>query len=236
MLDLLIKIQENRQIIKNSTKDSISSKFIVNMKRIKKEFEREKKRYLELKQKFVQLENKIKNIENKVNIIKQEIRDNETKLYSNLKYDLKMMESLERSIEMKKNDIKDLEDKSFELLCDEDEILKTKEKSRSVLVGLRNDFYMYKKGYSDELSKMEKDTERAKKDIEELENKIPEKLLNKFNEISDIKGTGAAELYKGVCQGCRMKVSAITLDNINKNNEIVCCDNCGRIVYCNYER
>ena len=39
-----------------------------------------------------------------------------------------------------------------------------------------------------------------------------------------------ARLNHEVCEGCKMKVSAITLDRIFKGEDIVYCDNCGRIL------
>lgn len=234
MLDLLIQIQENRQIVKNSDHKSKNGEAFNYMKKIKKEFDKEKKNHIVLKEKLDDIKKNIKIVDDKIENVKMEIKEEENKLYSNFKYDLKLINSLEKSIEIKKMEIKKMEDRSLELLYEEDEVLKEKDKSKNILIELRDNFYKYKETYNDEILKGRKRVKEAEKNIVDLEKMVPKELLDRFYEISEVKGTGAAQLDRGICQGCRMKVSAITLDDINKNRKIVYCDNCGRIIHCNY--
>ncbi|WP_446898767.1 zinc ribbon domain-containing protein [Clostridium sp. LBM24168] len=234
MLDILIQIQENIEILKNSDERQKNGEAFNHMKKIKKEFEKEKKNHVVLKEKLDNIKKDIKIIDARIEDIKIEIREEENKLYSNLKYDLKLMNSLGKSIEMKKMEIKNVEDKSLELLYEEDELSKQKDKSKNKLIEMRDDFYKCKETYNNEILKKRKKVREAEQNITNLEKMVPKELLDKFYEILKARGTGAAQLDKGICQGCRMKVSAITLDDINKNKGIVYCDNCGRIIHCNY--
>lgn len=233
MLDLLIQIQENRQIVKNSEKKPKSDENLNHMKKIKREFEEEKKNYMIVKEKLNNIEKNIKAIDIKIENIKREISEDEDKLYSNLKYDLKLMNRLGKSIEVKKEELKNVEDRNLELLYEEDEFAKKKITSKDKLIALKDNFYKCKEIHNKEILKTRKKVKEAEQNIHKLEEKIPKEILDKFYEILKVRGTGAAQLEGGICQGCRMKVSAITLDDISKNRSIVYCDNCGRIIYCN---
>ncbi|MBP2033057.1 putative nucleic acid-binding Zn-ribbon protein [Clostridium algifaecis] len=235
MLNLLIEIQKNKSLIK---KEKRALKTVLNisvMKDLKKKFDDKKIHYIKLDKELKGIRKNIEITEKKINEVKDELEKDENKLYSNLKYDLKLIKSLEKSIESKKDEIKNMEDKSLEFMYEEEKISSDKKKNRKELVDLRNKFYEFKENGSKEILKVKEVIEKAEKDISNLEREIPEELLDEFNEISEAKGTGAAELYDGVCTGCKMKVSAITIDNIKKNKKIVYCDNCGRIVHCKYD-
>ncbi|WP_416175941.1 zinc ribbon domain-containing protein [Clostridium sp.] len=233
MLDLLIKIQSNRQIIEDTKKESKNNKIINEIKEIKRQFESEKKVYVELNNKLKNLKEEINNIEDNVKIIREEIKKDESKLYSNMKYDLKFIEGLQKSIEVKKQEVADMEDRSLELMYNEEELSNKRDMSKTKLVKLRDDFYKYKEIYNNSIIESRKKVEQAKQNIADTEKLIPKDLLDEFYTICDIKGSGAAKVSNGVCEGCRMKVSAITLDDIKKNKKIVYCDNCGRIIHCN---
>lgn len=232
MLELLIKIQENKALIKKEKKSLKIGLSINGMRDLKKEFEKKKVCYIELDKKLKDIRKNIEIITEKLNGIKEEVEKDESKLYSNLKYDLKLIKSLEKSVESKKAEIKDIEDKSLELMYEEEEISNKKEKIRKELVDIREKFYEYKKDGNKEILKARKEIKKAEKNISNIEKEIPADLLDEFNQISDEKGNGAAQIDDGVCTGCKMKVSAMTIDDVNKNEKIVYCDNCGRIVHC----
>ncbi|MBV4419355.1 hypothetical protein KM800_08430 [Clostridium tyrobutyricum] len=232
MLDLLIEIQENKGIIKNREKAIKDGTNISYMKKIRSEFENKKKIYMKLDLNIKNNKRDIEIISLKLDGLKKEIEQKEGKLYSNFKYDLKLIKSLEKSIDAKKEEVKDMEDKSLKLLYKEDDLKKKKSDIRKELVELRDNFYEYRENNKGILLKNNKDIESSKNRIIALEKQVPKSLLEKFNEISRIKGTGAAKLSdNGVCLGCLMKVSAITIDNVKKDKEIVYCDNCGRIIH-----
>ncbi|MEA5007544.1 zinc ribbon domain-containing protein [Clostridium tyrobutyricum] len=232
MLDLLIEIQENRGIIKNREKAIKDSTNISYMKKIRLEFEKKKKIYMKLDLEVKDNKRDIEIVSLKLDELKNEIEEDENKLYSNFKYDLKLIKSLEKSINTKKEEAKDMEDKSLNLLYKEDDLIKKKSDIRKKLVELRDNFYEYRENNKEVLLKNRRDIEDSKNRIVTLERQVPKDLLEKFNEISRIKGTGAAKLSdNGVCLGCLMKVSAITIDNVKKDKETVYCDNCGRIIH-----
>lgn len=57
-------------------------------------------------------------------------------------------------------------------------------------------------------------------------------LLNEFERIfSSKKGDAIAELDKGVCKGCHMKVTPATAAAARASKNIAHCDQCGRMLY-----
>ena len=72
---------------------------------------------------------------------------------------------------------------------------------------------------------------KTEEGIEKIAHKIPKELLGKYNSIRDCKGVAVVKIQGGVCSGCKMKVSAMTIDSIYNGVEIVCCDNCRRILF-----
>jgi predicted nucleic acid-binding Zn-ribbon protein len=108
MLDLLIEIQENRGIIKNREKAIKDSTNISYMKKIRLEFEKKKKIYMKLDLEVKDNKRDIEIVSLKLDELKNEIEEEENKLYSNFKYDLKLIKSLEKSINTKKEEAKDM--------------------------------------------------------------------------------------------------------------------------------
>lgn len=233
MLDLLVEIQDNKEIIKKCKKELKIDLSIHSMKKIKDEFEQEKEKYRSMDIKLKKNKIAIENVENELNIIKQEITSEEDKLYRNSKYDLKLINSLEKSIESKVSKMKELEEKNLKLLYEEEELLQQKECSGKRLIALKADFHKSKKNSSEKITRIKQNIEKAQQNIYDIEKQIPKELLDKFNQLSSVKGTGAARLSEGVCLGCKMKVSAMTIDNVKNHRGIVYCDNCGRIISCN---
>lgn len=232
LLNLLIEIEENKDIIKTSKKLLKDGSNIGYMKKIKEEFESEKENYKVIEKDLVDIRNKIQQVGKEVGYIKGELQTEQDKLYNSSQYDLRVIQGLEKVIDLKQNEIKKLEEDSLNLLYEEDNISEQKENFRKKLLQLKNSFYEYKEGNSKKITKAKEDIEKAEARISNIEKFVPKELLNEVNEIRSIRGTGAAKISNGVCLGCKMKVSAITLDHIKSNKDIVHCDNCGRIVYC----
>lgn len=231
MVNLLIEIQKNREIIKKNKRNIKNGLNICLLKKMKREFEEEKLNYKNVNSRIKKIGENIEELEQKINKLKEEVKLDENKLYGNMEYDLKFIQTLEKSIKLKQNDIKKLEEDSLNFMYEEENISKKIIESKKKLVNLKEKFYNYKENNNENIAKAEKRMIEARNSIKDIEQHIPKKLLDKFNELCFDKGTGAAVISNGVCSGCKMKVSAVTIDNIKNNKNIVYCDNCGRIVH-----
>ena len=61
--------------------------------------------------------------------------------------------------------------------------------------------------------------------------KIDGKLLEKYKTIKQHCTPPMAKLIDGQCSGCFMSLPSATLLALKDDDRIVCCDNCGRILY-----
>ncbi|MBC2579224.1 zinc ribbon domain-containing protein [Clostridium sp. DJ247] len=233
VLNMLIEIQDNQKVIKECNKVLKNGSYIYLLKKIKHEFEKEKAEFSIKENKLKEIRASIESIITDINNIKKYIDGCEFRLYNEVIKDYKLIEKIQREIKNKKCSIKELEDKSLELLEKEEELQFERENLRAKLSELRDNFNSYKETSSKKINKAKEDIRKAESNIEKLEKLIPEKLMKEYNSISELRGTGAAKLKDGACSECRIKVSAITIDSINKCKEIVFCDNCGRILYYN---
>lgn len=233
VFNMLIEIQDNQKVIKECNKILKNGSYIYLLKKIKHEFEKEKAEFGIKEDKLRRVRASIQDIVTETNNIKKYIDECEYRLYNEVIKDYRLVEKIQSEIKSKKCSIKELEDKSLELLEEEEKLQFEKENLRAKLSELRDNFNSYKETSNKKINKAKEDIKEAESNIEKLEKLIPEKLMKEYNKISELRGTGAAELKDGACSECRIKVSAITIDNVNKCKEIVFCDNCGRILYYN---
>ena len=68
------------------------------------------------------------------------------------------------------------------------------------------------------------------KDREKMLSQISPENLETYNYIKAKKNNPIATLVVDICQGCHMDLPIMTLSKMNRN-EIVMCNNCGRILY-----
>nr|WP_278000998.1 C4-type zinc ribbon domain-containing protein [Clostridium botulinum] len=71
----------------------------------------------------------------------------------------------------------------------------------------------------------------CEKSIKNIRAIIEKDFLEKFDKIKKSKKIALVPLEKGICTGCRVRVSSMILDKIRKEEKVVYCDNCGRILY-----
>lgn len=232
-LDLLLEIQENQKIAKESIKVLKDGSYINILKKLKEEFEDEKINFRKKEKELINLDNKVSELDVEIGSVQKEQNKEDNKLYNNNVSNYHVLEALQNSMEYRKNIIKDLEDKKVVLLKSQEKILKDKENSRIKLVKLKNTFYSCKEDTDKKINKAKEDMKKVEINIQDLEKLIPPELLIDFNNIKKRMGTGAAKVQNNVCSGCKMYLSSVVLDEIKKSKKIVYCEHCGRILYYN---
>lgn len=60
---------------------------------------------------------------------------------------------------------------------------------------------------------------------------IDTNLLNRYNVLRKIKGSGIVRVQKQVCSGCNMHIPTSLGGKLKNKNEIIYCESCGRILY-----
>lgn len=75
-----------------------------------------------------------------------------------------------------------------------------------------------------------KEIETYKEKLKEAEEKLPEKLISEYKRIKGFRQNPVAKLENDRCSGCKMQLPASVVTKINAKDELVTCENCGRIL------
>ncbi|PRR77224.1 putative zinc ribbon domain protein [Clostridium liquoris] len=229
-IQLLLFLQENYNKMDKSYKILKDNPHISMLNKMKEEFNKLKKKYINKKNQLESINKKYCLLNDEIEALKKEVKEDDYILYNKCGNDLKMITTLQRDIEKKNKTIEEKENQAMALLEKEEVITNEIASLGKTLEKIRDEFNSYKENADKAQSKVKEEFERCKNEINVIRNKIPLELLKDFDEIKAQKKVAVALLQKNVCTGCKIKVSAITLDEINKGKEIVHCDNCGRIL------
>jgi len=74
--------------------------------------------------------------------------------------------------------------------------------------------------------KIELDNKRIK-----LIEEIDENILAQYKKIKNTKKIAIAKVENNVCSGCHMTIPLYILSELNNGDELIRCDNCGRIIF-----
>lgn len=227
---LLLELQQCYQDIEESKKVLNDGSHLYLLKKMKKEFEQMKNKYNEKRKALEDLKIEYTSIGKDLRELKNIIDKNEHDLYNNSANDMKSINALQNNIETNKEKLRLLEDKAIELLEVEEKLKLDIESLKLELINVKNNFYSYKQVTNKKMHDAKKKIQESEDKIQELKKIIPENELNIFYRMFEKRKVVVAKLNNEVCEGCKMKISSVTLDSIYKGKEIVYCDNCGRIL------
>ena len=230
-MHLLMKLQQEHDLnnrCKITLKDTTPKQIL---KKLKFQFEGKTSTYHERKQQLEVLKESYGDLFKELEVLKTKLLEQEFTLYTETGSDIKLIENLEKKTEAAKLDILEMEKKTIEILEEDEKLSIEQENTKTELIRLREEFYSYKEEYNKKIARANEDLVKTEEDVEVSMNKIPKELLDKYNTIRECKGVAIVKIQGGVCGGCKMKVSAMTIDDICNGVEIVLCDNCRRILY-----
>jgi len=231
--DMLIELQKNYDIIKASSKDLKNGSSIYSLKKLKDDFESTKNKYKGKEKEINLLREQYKKINESINNAKKETEKNEYLLYNNAGSDLKLIEGLQKKVADLKHSAAELDSKTLEMLEHEEKLSHESDMLRMELSELKNEFESVKETGNKRINSAKIELEKAQNNVDELEKLLPQDIIKKFKEIKELKGSAVARLDNGICHGCKMRISSVTLDKIKKGYNVVYCDNCGRILFHN---
>ncbi|MDP4145896.1 MAG: C4-type zinc ribbon domain-containing protein [Bacillota bacterium] len=233
IIEKLADLQQNYDKVNECNKILKDGAYIYLLKKLKKEFEEKKDIYEENKKALEELKGKYVVISKELRITKSNIDEDEYKLYNNAGSDLKLIENLQNKIALNKHRLKELEDNAIAMLETEEKLKFDTDQERLELINLKSNFYSCRDKGNRKITKAQKEKQEANLKIKEICKTLPSDVLQKFGDLMITKGTAAVKLQGGVCKGCGIKVSSVTIDKVMKDKGIVCCDNCGRILIYN---
>lgn len=229
-MNLLYELQNCYKAMEESKNVIKDGSHLYFLKKMKKEFEQCKVSYNKKVTELTALKAEYVSISKSLKEIKSKIDTDESDLYNKYSSDMKSINAIQNKIASNKTKLRLLEDKAIELLELEEKLKMEMENLKLELINVKNNFYSYKKDTSEKISAAKANVESLNEKIAELSKVIPKKDLDAFNTKYKTSKNVVAKVYNGICDGCKMKVSAVTLDKLSKGEDIIYCDNCGRML------
>lgn len=230
-IEILREIQQNYDLLKHSKEALKDRSSLEKLKNMKREFEEEKINYKILCEKLDEIAKKYELIDEKIKVYNKEVKEKKELLYNKCGSNFKLIEKLQKEIEIYEKDIKHKENEQFELLECEEKFKGKIQELKKKLINLKKNFSQIKENAHQKKLQLENDYKKALEAISRLEKEVPQSLIQKFYDIQESKTNPIAELENGVCSGCKIAVSIMTINELKLNKKIVTCDNCGRILY-----
>jgi predicted nucleic acid-binding Zn-ribbon protein len=141
-------------------------------------------------------------------------------------------QALTNEIKRFENDITSIEDRELE-------IMEQAEKAKLETAEAEKDLAQKKKAVASQLEDVDKKIATLEAHLKELEAdrarlaaEVDEDLLNRYDRLFASKGDAAiVPLEHEVCMGCHMKITTQTAVRAKGEQEIVACEQCGRLLY-----
>jgi len=226
VLDILIKIQnlDNEIKVTKIQIDKIPNKITT----LEKEIEKTK---LALEEK----QNRMQDIRKTYKIKEGDIAENDSKMskLNSQTFAVKTNEeyrALINEIDYLKKANKKVEDEMINLLEEEEKskntIGKTEAESKEFVDKKANEISELKRNREELTNK----SEQMKISFDEYFNKLPDDVTELYNKIKKVRGNVVCLIDNETCTGCYANLTLQFFNELKKKEEILLCDNCGRIL------
>lgn len=140
--------------------------------------------------------------------------------------------ALEKEIESAKKEKSRLEDRVLESMEKIDKSQEAIEAAEKEAEDAKDKLNQEKIKVEQELKRMEEEKVLLEKEKKEISEKIDRKSVKIYEQIFKNKqGLTMVTIKNNVCGGCHLGLPPNVLNDVMKNNKIILCDNCNRILY-----
>jgi uncharacterized protein len=183
-----------------------------------------------LKQRARQLEVERKKLELDVGTRQNSISRLKTQQYETRKND--EFQAMGHEIERYEKEIVQLEDQELELMEQADKLRAEISVAEKTATAGRDSVNRQLVDLEEKSKTLQTQLEELKKERAQLAQNIDEEVMERYERLFASKGDVAVVAVEhGVCTGCHMKVTTQTAVHAKSENEIVSCEQCGRILY-----
>lgn len=159
------------------------------------------------------------------------IKELEKEIYSGSVDNFKVYENLEKELNGLKEENDALEEKIINNIDKKEELKNNIIKMKNKIRKIETKYKAEKNNYYEEKENLKIQKEQCKAQIKKLYKKIDEASLELYTKTKSRIIPPISKIGRDSCSGCNMMISVILLNEINKNNRIYSCENCGRILY-----
>lgn len=232
-LPVLFRIQEinnRRKAIRKSVAETEQSTDLINYKTLKAEY---RKKLTAISEKQKSLQKKQQQLDLELKSCLEKLKQEEAKLYGGSVLNSRELQQIQLKVSEYSNSKSKIEESILQLMEEEEKLGKHRdqlvEKDRDIedkLVILEGQIKERLFEYQLELTELDSE-------LDELTSLIPEDWLKKLEKIADShNGVGIAQIKSGSCGACHVSLSESLLQKAKRGeDQILLCENCGRIVY-----
>lgn len=185
-----------------------------------------------LKEKVVNNQKERKKLEGEIQMIEQRISKHKNQLLevkTNEEY-----KALLHEIDYEEKQIRKFEDQILEKMVEADALDKELKEVEAELARQRANVEQEKRVAENESKKRTEKLRQMESERSTLRETIGDDLLDLYTRLHKLRdGVVLSEVKEELCSLCNMKLRPQAWNDLKKNNDIVRCDNCGRILYWN---
>lgn len=192
--------------------------------------ERERADFLTKKEQFEELQRRSRQRSGEVDDLDAQIRQDQEKLRTGL-LSYKEMEALRLRVEHSRTRIDQLEDEAIALM-------NQVEAEASNIRTAEEDFSRWKSKIDQEIAQIDQEIVAHTHEVERLQQERAQRaaavdphLLRHYEGLRSKYEDPIAFVQGGVCSGCQLRVSEITIERVREGQEVVTCENCSRLLF-----
>ena len=141
-------------------------------------------------------------------------------------------QTMQHEIETAQNEVKALEEKVLERMLEADELTASLKKSEAALAAEQKTVDADRRAMATEITELTALLERLAGERAALVAAMDTQLLKMFEQVARKRnGVAVAEARDGICTICHVRLRPQVFNNVRRNDAIVQCDSCQRILY-----
>jgi hypothetical protein len=141
-------------------------------------------------------------------------------------------QAMQHEIETAQNEVKALEEKVLERMLEADELTASLKKSEAALASEQKTVDADRRAMATEITELTALLERLAGERAVLVAAMDTQLLKMFEQVARKRnGVAVAEARDGICTICHVRLRPQVFNNVRRNDAIVQCDSCQRILY-----
>jgi predicted nucleic acid-binding Zn-ribbon protein len=139
---------------------------------------------------------------------------------------------MQKEIEFAQHEVRAYEDKILERMLEADDLTAAVKRAEAESAAEQKAVEADRKAYAAELTDVRESLERITSERAELVRALSPPVLATFELVAKRRnGIAVAEAREGVCSICHVRLRPQVFNMVRRNDEIVQCDSCQRILY-----
>jgi len=208
-----------------------------DLEEIPKELEEMKRKFQRVERIIKENEKNIKSHEQKLSFLKkekEELEHNQEKYEGQISLikTQREYEAITSEIAQIKEKLEAIEEEEMNTLQEMEEMKKVIEEQSEIHDQLKSSISENEKEVNKLLASKNKELDKCLKEKRKISSGLDEEVIYKFEKIVKKKdGIGIVSIRRGVCMGCNMILPPQFINDVRREEEIIFCPNCSRILY-----